>query len=72
MRLALTLIVFVMVGVTLTGSLVTILLAGPFSGGNIRQMLVWVAVAGFVIALPISYVIAGYLLAKTSGRRGDA
>ena len=72
MRLALTLIVFVMVGVTITGSLITILLAGPFTGKSVQELLGWVALAGFLIALPVSYVIAGYMLTKMKGRRGDA
>ena len=72
MRLALTLLVFVMVGVTLTGALVIVLLSGPFPGAKVQQLFAWVALAGFVVALPVSYVIAGHILGKTRNRASKA
>jgi hypothetical protein len=67
MRLALTIVVFLIVGVTLAGSLITVLLAGPFSGSNVQDMFGWIALGGFLVALPVSYFIAGYILARTRG-----
>ena len=69
MRLALTIVVFLMVGVTLAGSLLTILLAGPFSGSSVQELFGWIALGGFIVALPVSYVIAGYILERTSRTR---
>ncbi len=67
MRLVLTLIVFVMVGSTLAGSLVTALLAGAIPGADIQQLIPWVAIGGFLAAVPISYLVANAILKKTGG-----
>lgn len=67
MRLALTLILFVIIGATLAGSLVTALLAGAVPGADIGALIPWVALTGFVAAVPISYIVANAILKKTSG-----
>ena len=65
MRVALTIIVFVMVGTVLAGSFLIVLLSGPFTGQSIQEMILWFGLGGFAVALPVSYAIAGYILAKT-------
>ena len=67
MRFALMLVIFVIVGVTLTGTLLTILLTAPISGQQVGDLFGWIAAAGFALALIISYFIAGYILKHTSG-----
>ena len=69
MLLALTLIIFVIVGATLAGSLVTALLAGAVPGADVQSVIPWVALAGFAAAVPISYILANMILAKTSGAK---
>lgn len=67
MRLILTLAIFVMVGSTLAGSLVTALLAGAIPGGDVRQLIPWAAIGGFLAAIPISFIVADMILKKTNG-----
>ena len=62
MRLMMTLIVFLMVSVTVAGAFVAVALGAPQLGLIDLEKFGWVAGAGFVLALPISYVIAGRLL----------
>jgi len=64
MRLAMTLVVFLIVGVTVAGAAITVLLAGPFSTQEVIDLFGWVAAAGFLVSLPISYVIAGNLMKR--------
>ena len=67
MRLILTLVMFVIVGSTFTGSLVIALLAGAVPAKDVQDLIPWVAIGGFVVSLPISYFLAGYILKKTNG-----
>jgi len=68
MRWILTLAMFFMVGSTLTGSLVIGLLAGAVPGANVRELMPLVAAGGFLVSIPISYILAGVILKKTSGQ----
>jgi hypothetical protein len=65
MRLLLTVILFHLVGVALSGMAVALLLIGPSSGQVVQDLIAWVAVGGFVLALPISYFLAVRLLRQT-------
>lgn len=64
MRFWITLILFVIVGVTVTGSLMTVLLAEPVPNLDVMGLMPWVVGIGFLISLPISYVIAGMIMAR--------
>lgn len=67
MRLMLTLVMFLIVGATLTGSFVIALLVGAAPARVVQDLIPWVAMGGFLVSLPISYFLAGYLLKKTNG-----
>lgn len=70
MRFALSLVLFVILGVTLTGSAVTALLSAPISSGDVWEYFPWLAGISFLVALIVSYVLAGYLLKRTGGTVG--
>ncbi len=71
MRFLLTFVMFVIVGVTIAGSLMIALLIAPISGQDVQKLFAWVIGSGFALALPVSYILAGHLLKltqdKTSG-----
>lgn len=70
MRFALTLVLFVILGVTLTGSAVTALLSAPISSTEVWSYFPWVAAGGFTIALVVSFFLAGRLLNRIGGNAG--
>lgn len=67
MRLVLTLIVFVMASVVVAGSLVVLALSVPDLGLGELSTFGWVALAGFALALPVSYVIGGMIDTRLKG-----
>lgn len=67
MRWILTLGLFFITGSTLTGSLVIALLSGAVPGANMNELLPIVAIGGFLVSLPISYILAGMIINKTNG-----
>lgn len=64
MRFWITLILFVIVGVTVTGSLMTVLLSEPVPNLDVMGLMPWTVAIGFLISLPISYVIAGMIMKR--------
>lgn len=64
MRLALTLIIFIMASVTIAGGLLTLALSAPSLGLDKMDTFGWVALAGFAAALPISYIVSGLIQSK--------
>lgn len=62
MRLFLTFVVFAMASVTLAGSLLTLALSFPNAGLASLSTIGWVAGVGFLVALPLSYWIAGLVM----------
>lgn len=72
MRFVLVLIIFLMAGVTVTGTLITALLAVPFPGKDVQELFGWVALGGFALALPISYIVASNIIKNTSGARSES
>lgn len=71
MRLTLTLLIFVMASVTVAGAILTAALSAPELGLITFANIGWVAGAGFVIALPLSYRLAGMLLNDKGAGRKD-
>lgn len=67
MRFVLTLIVFIMASVTVAGALLTLALSYPSLGLDTMETFGWVALVGFALALPISYIVSGRLQSKLSG-----
>lgn len=68
MRLMMTLIVFAMASVTVAGAFITVALAAPELGLIEPFTILTVAIAGFLVALPVSYVIAGRILGPTDSQ----
>lgn len=62
MRFALMLVLFLIVGVVLTGSLLTALLSAPVDGQRVWDLFPWIAAGGFTVSLFVSYILAGRLL----------
>lgn len=67
MRLGLTIMIFLVVSVTVAGLAIAALLTAPFSEREVRDLFVWIAGGGFVVALIASYFIAGHILKNFSG-----
>ena len=62
MRLMMTMIVFIMASVTVAGAFVTVALSAPQLELLDPVKFAYVAGAGFLLALPISYLVAGMIL----------
>ncbi len=62
MHFALTLVMFVICGVTVSGSMLAVLLALEKPTSEVISLLPIVAGAGFLLALPVSYILASMLL----------
>ena len=58
------LIIYVLAGPTLAGILMTIALAARWSS----SATVWMALAGFVIALPVAWIVGKMIYERTSGK----
>lgn len=72
MRLGLSLMIFLMASVTVAGAIVTVALSVPALGLDRIEVFGWVAGAGFILAAPASYWVAGMLLRSNSASRGDS
>lgn len=72
MRLILTLVIFIMASVTVTGSILVAGLSMPALGLTNAGTFPWVAGAGMVFALPVSYWVAGRVLAGMGGSKDGA
>lgn len=64
MRIALTLVLFVVIGATLAGSAITALLSAPISTEEVWNYFPWLAAGGFAVALLVSYFLAGNLIKR--------
>lgn len=62
MRLVMTFVVFAMASVVIAGTLLVIALYLPNAGLATLSNIGWVAGAGFLVALPLSYWVAGMVL----------
>lgn len=72
MRLALSLMFFLMASVTVTGFIIGIGLAIPALDITQLGVFPWVAAAGFLIAAPASYWVAGKVLRADPARQGSS
>ena len=70
MRFALMLVLFIFVGVTLTGSLLTALLSAPVETQKVWDLFPWIAAGGFAMSLLVSYIIADRILKQAGGNTG--
>lgn len=62
MRIAMTLVLFVIASVTFAGAGLVVLLTAPVPEQEVWNLFAWVAAGGFVVALVASYFIAGKVL----------
>lgn len=69
MRLIVSALVFVVASVTIVGILLTIVLSAPGLGLSGSGAIMWVVGVGFVCAIPVSYWIAGKIIAETLSTR---
>jgi hypothetical protein len=60
-------LVWILIGVVGAGIALTVVLAVPSLSVNAMKLLPIVALAGFVVTIPISFVIAKMILAQTKG-----
>lgn len=60
-------LVWILIGVVGAGVALTVVLAVPSLSANAMKLLPIVAIAGFVVTIPISFVIAKMILAQTKG-----
>lgn len=71
MRFVVTLLVFLIVGPTIVGSMI-IPLTDPSWGFDSDALFPYVVGGGFLLALPISYVIAGIIMKRVGGAMASA
>jgi len=64
MRLILSIVVFIIVGVTVAGSVLIVALSMPELGLAKIGTIGWSAGVGFLLAAPVSYWIAGMLMER--------
>ena len=60
-------LVWILIGVVGAGIALTVVLAVPSLSANAMKLLPIVSLAGFVVTIPISFVIAKMILAQTKG-----
>ena len=61
-------LIWIMLGITFAGIAGLIVLATPALAREAAELLPWAALAGFVLAVPASIVIARKILAQTGNR----
>jgi len=60
-------LVWILIGVVGAGIALTVVLVVPSLSANAMKLLPIVALAGFAVTIPISFVIAKMILAQTKG-----
>lgn len=60
-------LVWILIGVVGAGIALTVVLAVPSLSVNAMKLLPIVSIAGFIVTIPISFVIAKLILAQTKG-----
>lgn len=61
-------VIWIMLGITCAGIFGLIVLATPALANEAAELLPWAALAGFVVAIPLSVAIARKIKAETGGR----
>jgi hypothetical protein len=61
----LTLLIFTILGGTLAGVFLLVVLATPSLAAQAWKLTPWAVLAGFVVAIPISRVVAGKIMEQT-------
>lgn len=61
-------LIWIMLGITLAGAFVTVILAVPSLAQEAAETLPWAALAGFLAAIPASIWVAQRILKETGSR----
>jgi uncharacterized membrane protein YdbT with pleckstrin-like domain len=61
-------LIWIVMGITIAGVFGTVILATPALSNEAAELLPWAALAGFVVAIPASVVIARKILAVSGNR----
>lgn len=61
-------LIWIVMGITIAGAFGTVILATPALSNEAAELLPWAALAGFVVAIPASVVIARKILAVSGNR----
>lgn len=61
-------LIWIMLGITCAGIFGLVVLATPALASEAAELLPWAALAGFLVAIPISIVIARKIKAQTGDR----
>ncbi|WP_237154602.1 hypothetical protein [Oryzibacter oryziterrae] len=66
--LRLAVMIWILVGTVLAGTLVTVVLLMPSLAGEMMRFIPIAGIAGYVIGIPFAWVIAGKIIAATRNR----
>lgn len=61
-------LIWIVMGITIAGVFGTVILATPALSNEAAELLPWAALAGFIVAIPASVVIARKILAESGNR----
>lgn len=61
-------LIWIMLGITFAGIFGLVVLATPALAREAAELLPWAALAGFLVAVPVSILIARRILAQTGNR----
>lgn len=61
-------LIWIMLGITFAGIFGTVILATPSLAREAAETLPWAALAGFIVAIPASIVVAKKILEQTGNR----
>jgi hypothetical protein len=61
-------LIWIVMGITFAGVFGTVILATPALSNEAAELLPWAALAGFIVAIPASVVIARKILAVSGNR----
>jgi hypothetical protein len=61
-------LIWIVMGITIAGVFGTVILATPALSNEAAVLLPWAALAGFIVAIPASVVIARKILAVSGNR----
>jgi hypothetical protein len=61
-------VIWIMLGIAFAGAFGLVVLATPPLAGEAAELLPWAALAGFVVAVPASVLVARRIMAETVDR----
>lgn len=61
-------IIWIMLGIAFAGAFGLIVLATPSLVNEAAELLPWAALAGFIVAIPVSVLVARRIMSQTASR----